>query len=214
MSDTVAVATPARRVPRQRLPGRRRHRLGHRRPAALPGQHRARALRERRGHGGRALRHHLDVRTGLGRPLQPGRLLRRRRLRGPQVARRRRLPARPDARLHRRGDRGQPHVLQGRRLHLDQAPGLRAHFLSEVVATVGLMLVIFALARTGRSAPRPGRRRRLHRRRLLLHQLDQLRQPGHHRRPHVLQHLRRHRPLVGPELHRRPGRRRRPRLRR
>ena len=80
------------------------------------------------------------------------------------------------------------------------------HCVSEVVATLGLILVIFALARSGRSHLRPGRGRRLHRGGLLLHQLDQLRQPGHHRRPHVLQHLRRHRPVVGPELHRGPDR--------
>ena len=36
-----AVAPADRRVPRQRLPGRSRHRLGHRRPAALAGQRRA-----------------------------------------------------------------------------------------------------------------------------------------------------------------------------
>ena len=36
-----AVAAAARGVPRQRVPRRRRHRLGHRRPAALARQHRA-----------------------------------------------------------------------------------------------------------------------------------------------------------------------------
>ena len=41
---------------------------------------------------------------------------------------------------------------------------------------------------------RAGRGGRLHRRRVLLHQLDELRQPGGHHRPHVLRHLRRHRP--------------------
>ena len=60
-----------------------------------------------------------------------------------------------------------------------------AHFFSEMVATLGLLLVIFALARSGR-----GRRRqrggRLHRRRLLLYELDQLRQPGDNRRADVL----------------------------
>ena len=30
-----------------------------------------------------------------------------------------------------------------------------AHFLSEVIATIGLLLVVFALARSGRSGPRP-----------------------------------------------------------
>ncbi len=61
-----------------------------------------------------------------------------------------------------------------------------AHFLSEIIATLGLILVIFALARSGRSRVRARRGRRLHRRGVLLHLLDQLRQPGDHRRPHVL----------------------------
>ncbi len=50
--------------------------------------------------------------------------------------------------------------------------------------------------------PGAGRGRRLHRLGLLLHQLDQLRQPGDRRRPHVLRHLRRHRPGLGPGLRR------------
>jgi hypothetical protein len=52
--------------------------------------------------------------------------------------------------VHRWGRRRQRDVLQGRHQHLDQAPGLGRHFLSEVVATLGLLLVIFALARSGR----------------------------------------------------------------
>ena len=56
-----------------------------------------------------------------------------------------------------------------------------AHALSEVIATAGLLLVIFALARTGRARQRPGGGRRLHRRRLLVHLLHQLRQPRDHR---------------------------------
>ena len=68
-----------------------------------------------------------------------------------------------------------------------------AHFLSEVIATLGLVVVIFALARSGRSRYRAGRGGRLHRRGVLLHLLHQLRQPRDHGRPHVLQHLRRHR---------------------
>ena len=55
-------------------------------------------------------------------------------------------------RVHLRGDPGQRDVLRSRHLHLDQAPGDSGpHWLSEVVATIGLMLVIFALARSGRS---------------------------------------------------------------
>ena len=62
-----------------------------------------------------------------------------------------------------------------------------AHLFSEIVATLGLLLVIFALARTHRAR----RRWCLHRRGLLVHQLDELRQPGDHDRTHVLQHIRR-----------------------
>ena len=63
-----------------------------------------------------------------------------------------------------------------------------AHFLSEVIATLGLILVIFALARSGPQPVRPRGRRRVHRGGVLLHVLDQLRQPGHHHRPDVLGH--------------------------
>ena len=54
----------------------------------------------------------------------------------------------------------------------------------------------------------PGGRRRLHRRRLLLHQLDQLRQPRDHDRADVLKHVRRDRARVGARVHRRAARRR------
>ncbi len=83
-----------------------------------------------------------------------------------------------------------------------------AHALSEVIATAGLMLVIFALARSGRLASRPGGGRRLHRRGVLVHLLHQLRQPRDHHRPDVLRHLRRDRAVLGPGVHRRPDRRR------
>ena len=55
----------------------------------------------------------------------------------------------------------------------------------------------------------PGGGGRLHRRGVLVHLLDQLRQPGHHHRPDVLRHLRRDRPVLGPQLHRRADHRRR-----
>ncbi len=71
-----------------------------------------------------------------------------------------------------------------------------AHLFSEVIATAGLLLVIFSLARTKRANTDSRRGRRLHRRRLLLHQLGQLRQPRDHRRAHVLQHVRRHRARI------------------
>ena len=43
----------------------------------------------------------------------------------------------------------------------------------------------------------PGRGRRLYRRGVLVHVLDELRQPGHHHRPDVLRHLRGDRPGLG-----------------
>ena len=49
------------------------------------------------------------------------------------------------------------------------------HLLAETVATLGLVLVIFALARTHRDRTGARRGRRVHRRRLLVHQLEQLR---------------------------------------
>ena len=105
---------------------------------------------------------------------------------------------------------GEPDVRPARGQHLGQAPGHTGHFLSEVIATAGLLLVIFALARSGPLPVRPGGGRGLHRRGVLVHLLHQLRQPGHHHRPDVLRHLRRDRPVLGPALHRRPGHRRRP----
>ena len=75
---------------------------------------------------------------------------------------------------------------------------IAAHLLAEVIATLGLLLVIFSLARTKRAGIRAGRGRRLHRRGVLLHQLDQLREPRDRHRPHVLQHLRRDRARLGP----------------
>jgi glycerol uptake facilitator-like aquaporin len=81
------------------------------------------------------------------------------------------------------------------------------HLVGEIVATAGLIALIFALARTGRAAV-SSIGRRVHRRRLLVHQLHLVRQPGSDGRPHVLQHLRRHRPGVGARLrHSSAGRR-------
>ena len=51
----------------------------------------------------------------------------------------------------------------------------RAHLFSEVIATAGLLLVIFSLARTRRAEHRARGRRRVHRRCVLLYELDQLR---------------------------------------
>ena len=60
-----------------------------------------------------------------------------------------------------------------------------AHLLAEAVATLGLLLVIFARPQRTRKH-RTRRRRRLHRRRLLVHKLHQLREPRHQHRTRLL----------------------------
>ena len=79
-----------------------------------------------------------------------------------------------------------------------------AHALSEVIATAGLVLVIFALARRGRLGSARRRSAPTSAPPLLVHLLHQLRQPRDHHRPHVLRHLRGYRPLLGSVVHRRP----------
>ena len=116
--------------------------------------------------------------------------------------------------MHRRSDRSRTCMFAPPRSRISTKHRASRRALAlEVVATLGLLLVIFALARSGRSPVRTGGRRRLHRRGVLLHQLDQLRQPGHHRRPDVLRQLRRNRPVVGSKLHLGPARRRPRRVR-
>ena len=82
-----------------------------------------------------------------------------------------------------------------------------ALWLSEAIATVGLLLVIHGCVRTGR-ALRSGR---VDRRRLLVHLVDELRQPRGDHRPNPFEHLCRHRPVVGADVRgdaaRRHGRR-------
>ena len=104
------MAAAARRAPGQRLPGRRGHRLGYRCTTTVAEQQRASALRERRRDYRRAVRHRLDVRTALGRPLQSSLSLHRRRLRRSLLTRRTLLPAGPGGGLPRRGGRRQRHI--------------------------------------------------------------------------------------------------------
>ena len=75
-------------------------------------------------------------------------------------------------------------------------------WLSEVIATVGLLLVIHGCVRTGRANAVAVRGRRVDRRCLLVHLVDQLRQPRRHRRPDPLGQLRRDRPRLGTDVHR------------
>ena len=86
---------------------------------------------------------------------------------------------------------GEPDVRAARGQHLGQAPG---HAGSLPVRDHRHARADAGDLRAGpvRAQPvRPGRGGRLYRRGVLLHLLDQLRQPGHHHRPDVLGHLRR-----------------------
>ena len=76
------------------------------------------------------------------------------------------------------------------------------------VATAGLLLVILRAP-----AGVPGDGRRLHRRRVLVHGVDLVRQPGGGVRPHVQRQLRRHRAGERPGFRGRRADRRRPRAR-
>ena len=117
-----AAPAAARRVPRLRLPRRPRDRVGHRRPAALPGRHGPAAALQLGRHRGGAVRDHPHVRRGLRRALQPGRLARRRRLRRTLAPRRRRLHPGPGRRLHHRRGRGERDVRAERDQHLRPSP--------------------------------------------------------------------------------------------
>ena len=120
--------------------------------------------------------------------------------RGPAaLTRRRRTRAARERRRHCRGPvHDHRHVLPNARHDLDQAPRHRGSLLLRDHRDPR------AAARDLLDRPhqtrqrRTRRRRRLHRRRVLLHQLHQFRQPGDRRRPNVLRHLRRHRPLLRP----------------
>ncbi len=180
------MAAAGRGVPGQRFPGRRGHRLGHRRPAPITRPGGTGATGKRGGHRSRAVRHHLDVRAGFRRPLQSGGLLRRRRLRRAALARRGGLPSRAGSGLHRRRRGREPDVRPGRSQHLRPAPG-RARALP--VRGDRHPRAAFGDLRPGPLGPVPGcpgGRRGLHRGGLLLYLLDQLRQPRDHPRPDVL----------------------------
>ena len=166
-----------RRVPRHRPAGHRRGRLRHRRPAALGRRRRPAAAGELDRDVPRPDRPHPDVRAGLRRPLQPGRLGRRlaarpsrrhrpHRPRGPRVQRRPGGRRHPRCGAGERDVRGPRHRARHHRAHRE-----RTCWVGEVVATAGLVVLIFALARTGRGDARSARGRRLHRRGVLVHLL-------------------------------------------
>ena len=81
-------------------------------------------------------------------------------------------------------------------------------WVGEIVATAGLVVLVLALRADRPYGTRGTRGRRVHRGGLLVHLLHVVREPGGHRRPGLLRHVRGHRPLVGPRLRARPGRRR------
>ena len=117
----------------------------------------------------------------------------RRRLRGHGVGQPH-VRARCDHPVHQGALLGSPVVVRGDRHHRAAAgdPRLCAH-----------------RPRCGR----PLRRGHLDRRRLLVHQLHELRQPCRHRRPHAVGHLRRHQTLVSSDVHRHAAPRRPHRVR-
>ena len=89
--------------------------------------------------------------------------------------------------------------------HVRSGGGL---WLGEVVATFGLALVVFGVVPHGTFQPCTIRGRRLHRRCLFLHLVDQLRKSRNYIRTNVLEHLRGHRAVIGRGIHRLPARRR------
>ena len=76
-----------------------------------------------------------------------------------------------------------------------------AHMLGEVVATLGLILLIFSLVRSHRAALAPAAVGAYIGAAYLVHVLGVVREPGDHNRPDVLQHLRRDRASLGASLH-------------
>ena len=85
-----------------------------------------------------------------------------------------------------------------------------AHFLSEVIATLGLLLVIFALARSGRSRSAPAAVGAYIGAAYWFTSSTSFANPAITIGRMFSDHLRRDRPVLGAELHRRPGHRRRP----
>ena len=77
---------------------------------------------------------------------------------------------------------------------------------AEVIATIGLLLVIHGVVRSGQPTLAAFSVRRVHRRCVLLHVVDQLRQPCGHRGPNPLRHVRWDPSGLGSSLHRRSGR--------
>ena len=176
----------------------RRRRLRDRRQPALPRRHRAPAAGELHGDGARSDRADPGVRTGLRRPPQPRRL-------------RRRLVARPPRRHGAPGRDVAPYALA------QTAGAVAGAVLANLMYDVSLAAWPPPSARapacgSARSSRPPAwscwsspscapagrarrtRGRRVHRGGLLVHLVHLVREPGRHRRPGLLRHVRRHRP--------------------
>src|SRR5215469_6379252 len=204
------VAAAAGRVARQRVPDRGGDRFRYRRAAAVPGANWAGAAGERGGDRGRAVRGHLDVRAGVGRPFQPGGVVRGRRVRRAELARCHRVSAGAGGRVHWRRRGGELDVRPARSQHLHQAPGYAGAFPVGDRRDSGPDAGDLCAGPVGPASGYAGGGRGLYRRGVFLHLLDQLRQSGDCRRPDVFGHLRRYSPLVGAELRRCRDRGRRP----
>ena len=136
--------------------------------------------------GARARRADPRVRAGVGRALQPGRDARR------PAARRHLDVAARACTSSRRVAGGVVGVMVANLMFGLPAVTLSTHarssgalWLGEVVATFGLLLVILGVVRAGRGDVAAVRSRRLHRGGVLVHVVDELREPGRDDRAHV-----------------------------
>ena len=125
-SRPVVRSTTRCRVRRQPAACDDRGRLRYRCSAVVPERRRPSADRERRRHGARTVRHHLDARAGERSAFQPGGVLRRRCFRWGASAYCCCLSAGPGHRVHRRRRAGERHVRWPSRLVQHASPHDRA----------------------------------------------------------------------------------------
>ena len=143
---------------RHRVPGRRRRRVGHRRPTAVARRRRAAAARELDRHRRRPGRADPRVRSGVGRPLQPGghagRPAARRRAR-PRPRRAPTSPPRSSAACVGAMVANLMFDLPAVELSTDDRAAPARCGSARCVATFGLLLVILGVVRSGRTAAAP-----------------------------------------------------------
>ena len=209
MRSTTSLRRGERRGRRHRVPRRGRGRLGHRRPAAVARATSACSCSRTRSRPAPALvALILAFGLDLGRALQPGRHARR-----PDP--RRDVDARDAASTSSRRSSGAcvGAMVANLMFDLPRSRSRRTPLVGGPVARRGRRHVRAAARHPRRRARRPSRaaavrRRRVHRRRVLVHVVDELRQPRGHHRPHADRHLRRHRARRRPRLRRAADRRR------